>query len=160
MVTQSELKKLFRYSKETGLFTRLKDARNKQKLKGSIVTTKNDRGYITIRINKKTYSGHRLAFLYINGIFPNNIDHINHNQSDNRWCNLRDVTLSENQKNRKYQKTNSGFLGVRYNQGKWSARIMVNSKEMPLGRFVKKSDAIKARKEANIKYEFHENHGA
>ncbi len=39
---------------------------------------------------------HTLAFLYMEGAFPKNeVDHLNHNRSDNSWVNLRKVTRVE-----------------------------------------------------------------
>jgi len=43
--------------------------------------------------------------------------------------------------------------------GKWCAQVMVDRKKKWLGVFKLKSDAIKARMEANTKYGFHVNHG-
>ncbi|WP_428999737.1 HNH endonuclease signature motif containing protein [Stenotrophomonas maltophilia] len=47
------------------------------------------------------YRQHRLAWLYMTGQWPSGeIDHINHDRSDNRWHNLRDVSHQANQQNR------------------------------------------------------------
>ena len=82
------------------------------------------------------------------------IDHMNGNILDNRRCNLRICTIRENSMNTKVSKNNKlGVLGVsKTKQGKYRARIMVNRKEIRLGNFDKLEDAIKARKEAEIKY--------
>src|SRR3990167_452436 len=53
-------------------------------------------------------------------------DHINHNKLDNRKINLRAVTTSQNQWNRKLGKNNtSGYKGVALEKrnNKWKARI-------------------------------------
>lgn len=75
-------------------------------------------------------------------------DHRNQNKLDNRKQNLRFATNSQNAMNRR------NTSGVTWNQkrGKWLARISVDYKNIFLGRFVKKEDAIKARKNAEIKY--------
>lgn len=83
------------------------------------------------------------------------VDHINHNTLDNRKCNLRSATHSQNQMNSKIRITNtSGFTGVSWisSRNKWSAMIMINKKAINLGRFLLKCQAVKARKEAEIKY--------
>ena len=70
---------------------------------------------------------------------------------------------SENSKNRKIQKNNkSGVVGVFFKNDiqKWAARIMVNRKSIYLGAFSLKDDAITARKNAEVKYNFHPNHGS
>ncbi len=90
------------------------------------------------------------------------VDHINHNGLDNTRNNLRVVTNQENLKNMKLKKNNtSGFTGVTWckKENRWVSQIMINRKTICIGRFSNKEDAIKARKEANIKYGFHENHG-
>jgi hypothetical protein len=55
----------------------------------------------------------------------------------------------------------SGFNGVCFDKSKnkWKSSIHFNNKEIHLGRFYNLADAIKCRKQANIKYGFHENHG-
>lgn len=71
--------------------------------------------------------------------------------NDNRRYNLRVVTSSQNQMNRKKQSNNtSGVIGVWYDKrkNKWIAEIIVNKKKFYLGSFVEKEDAAKARKTA------------
>ena len=82
------------------------------------------------------------------------IDHINHNPSDNRRSNLRIVSPYNNSRNLVKKKNNtSGRAGVsRYKDGRWRAYINVNRKQINLGSYDKKEDAIKAREKAEIKY--------
>lgn len=83
------------------------------------------------------------------------IDHINRDGLDNRVCNLRFATFSQNNMNKGLQKNNtSGCTGVTWHKGtqRWRARIKINRKMIGLGYYQKKSDAIKARKKAEIKY--------
>lgn len=162
MITQKELKRQFLYCKKTGLFTR-KISNNKRFKIGDIVGSENYYGYINVFINGKIYPAHRLAFLYMNGKFPDSqIDHINHIRNDNRWANLRPVSNIENHKNRtKNNNNSSGHSGVSWhkNNCKWQSRISINGKETYLGLFDKKEDAIKTRQNAEIKYKYHKNHG-
>ncbi len=91
------------------------------------------------------------------------IDHIDHNRSNNKWENLRLITQAENNRNQTIAKNNkSGHTGVIWNKtsNKWQAQISINRKAKHLGLFDTKEEAISARKRANIKYDFHENHGA
>lgn len=55
----------------------------------------------------------------------------------------------------------SGVTGVIWNShfGKWKAQIGVNGVMVNLGTFTDKEEAITARKDAEVKYCFHENHG-
>lgn len=83
------------------------------------------------------------------------VDHINHNGLDNRKCNLRICTNSQNICNCKIPKNNkSGHKEVYWSidKNKWTAQITINNKTKYLGRYDKLEDAIKARKEAAEKY--------
>lgn len=82
-------------------------------------------------------------------------DHINRNRLDNRRSNLRIVDATTSVLNRGLSKNNtSGVKGVYFykRDGKWKAQIMKERKCYPLGTFNNKEDAIKARKEAEIKF--------
>lgn len=98
-----------------------------------------------------------------NGDIPNGmqIDHINHIRNDNRLENLRLVTNAENQMNNSIRSNSkTGIAGVTISKSKpfYIARITHNKKREYLGQFDNLEGAIKARKEAEIKYGFHENH--
>lgn len=83
------------------------------------------------------------------------VDHINHNGLDNRKDNLRIVTRSQNNMNQKTPVNNtSDHTGVSFNNQhkKWEAYITVNRYTYKLGMYLNKCDAVKARKEAEIKY--------
>jgi hypothetical protein len=83
------------------------------------------------------------------------VDHINRNPFDNRDENLRVCTQSENVINRGLQKNNtSGVRGVAYDKSRdrWIAQIGINNKNIYLGSFANKDDAIKARLIAEEKY--------
>ena len=82
------------------------------------------------------------------------VDHINHKKTDNRKSNLRIVNRSQNNMNHSLQCNNtSGYTGVSQSKnGKWRAYIKINKKQIHLGRYDTKEEAIKARQEAEIKY--------
>jgi hypothetical protein len=108
---------------------------------------------------------HRLIWCCYYGKWPESnlvIDHKNGNHYDNTIENLRLVTHAENSRNRSTPKDNtSGHIGVywRKEKKKWQVQIGSNGKTIHIGYFKNKEDAIKARKEAEKKYGFHENHG-
>ena len=55
------------------------------------------KGYIKLLVDRKWYLAHRLAWLYVHGVWPSDvIDHINGIKTDNRLVNLRDITQLEN----------------------------------------------------------------
>jgi hypothetical protein len=82
------------------------------------------------------------------------VDHINGNTLDNRKCNLRVCTTAQNGKNIKKKINNtSGYPGVRQvPSGKYQARIMVNRKEINVGRYDTFVEAKMARIQAETKY--------
>ncbi len=83
------------------------------------------------------------------------IDHINGNTLDNRKCNLRICSASENQMNRSKTKKNaSGYKGVYWNNynKKWQVGITFNKQKIHLGYFKDIKKAAKAYNKAAIKY--------
>lgn len=100
---------------------------------------------------------HRVIMDLKESRYTNNliVDHINHDKSDNRKQNLRIVTSCQNNTNRKRLSSNtSGCPGVckRNDSGKWRASINVNKKKINLGTFSDFDEAVKVRKEAELKY--------
>ena len=157
MLTKSQLKSLLHYNPETGIFHRKYNT--KSKMTGYLNTF----GYLEIRVKSKLYLAHRLAWFYVHGEFPQNeIDHIDHDRSNNKINNLRDVTRIENAKNASLRgDSNSGVTGVTWIEYKniWLSQIKHNYKTINLGTFKDMNEAIRVRKEAEIKYGFHVNHG-
>lgn len=167
-ITQELIKDIISYDPGTGVFTWIKRV-NGRVPEGSVAGTyqkyKNCKTkYIAIHIKGKRILAHRLAFLYMTGKFPENeIDHINGNGCDNRWINLRDVTKSDNQRNAKVRSDNkTGVIGVFFDKryGIWASYIKSGKNRVDLGRYNNLFDAACARKSAEIKYNFHVNHGS
>ena len=117
--------------------------------------------YFIISVNSVKYRLHRLAWLIAYGMWPKDqIDHIDGNPRNNRINNLREVSNAENHRNRRMSALNtSGYNGICSTRGKWRVRIRVNSKRIDIGTFENIDEAIKARKAAEVKYNFHPNHG-
>ena len=161
LLSQSELKRLLHYNPETGVFTRLVKTAHRIKI-GDIAGCK-DKGYLRIRINGNLYLAHRLAFLYITGAWPENeVDHDDRIRDNNKWDNLKDSTVQYNNKNHKIRSDNkSGFNGVYWDKNckRWRSQIAVDGEIKRLGCFIRKSDAIDARKQADIDCGYHPNHG-
>lgn len=90
---------------------------------------------------------HRVIAGTPDGLFT---DHINGDTLDNRRCNLRFCTTSENAMNRKRRRDNQVATGVNKVKLGWEARICVRGKRKRLGIFKKKEDAVAARKSAEM----------
>lgn len=121
------------------------------------------KGYKRTQIFGKKVFVHRICWVIANGLTDTDIDHINGVRVDNRISNLRLATRTQNRMNQGIPKNNkSGFVGVSWanKNGKWMASISINGKKINLGYFNDKQDAIKARRLANEKYGYHDNHGA
>lgn len=161
ILSQARVRALFDYNPETGAFSRKIHRKGPKGTKSKWIDKST--GYCRIWIEGKTYRVHRVIWLWMTGNFPvNQLDHDNRVRSDNRWCNLKEVTNSENQKNVGMNPLNtSGITGVHYHirMKKWIAQINIDKKQTQLGAFVEKSDAILARKEAETIYGYHPNHG-
>lgn len=119
-------------------------------------------GYRYGSILGKNHLAHRVIWLMENKEIPNIVDHINSNRIDNRIVNLRNVDITNNNRNLTMPSTNtSGVVGVSFykSRNKWQAKIWNDNKVITLGRFDNFEDAVAARKKAEIEYGYHENHG-
>lgn len=151
-ISQIKLIELMNYDPDTGLFTWLSDRQPNVK-KGAVAGTVNHRGYVVIMIHRKTYSAHRLAWLYMTGSWPkNDIDHRNQMRTDNRFSNIREATRKENSQNVNYphHDNKSGYQGVHWNKKckKFQAQISVSGKKKHIGLFDSAEVAHAAYREA------------
>ena len=71
------------------------------------------------------------------------VDHINRNGLDNRGCNLRISTFTENLRNSD-RKGKSGYYGVWLCRNKFRAMLYINSKAMNIGTYETAIEAAKA----------------
>lgn len=148
MLTQDELKKILHYNPKSGIFTRIIGwhGRNGE---GKIAGCYHTNGYRYIVIKKKSYKASRLAFLYMEGYFPEYlVDHKDRNKSNDKWCNLRHVSNQCNVRNCGNLKNNtSGVKGVYWNKlrKRWCAYIINNLKNYSLGSYKDYNEAVCAR---------------
>ena len=151
-----DVSKQFKYCPDNGQVTRIST--------GAKVGTVGVRGYLCCGMGGKTVYVHRIAWCLYNKCDldrKTQIDHINHNRLDNRIENLRATDNTGNSKNKTMRKINkSGATGVSFHKaaGKWRAFIKVNYKQVHLGLYDDFDVAVAARKAAESKYGFHENH--
>lgn len=156
-LTYLRLVSLLSYCSETGFFT-WRVTRGCRR-KGSKAGALNGCGYRMIQIDGVFYYEHRLAWLYINGEFPEIIDHINGIRNDNRIINLRDTNALGNSRNTQMLKSNtSGYRGVFWHKqrNKWSVQFRINGKSHAFGLFddVHEAGAVANRERARLHGEF------
>ena len=116
-------------------------------------------GYKCGRLFDKQIKAHRAIWALAFGEWPEAIDHLNGDRSDNRLFNLKRASVTENNRNMKRRKDNlSGVVGVCWDadRKKWLATISGKS----LGRFDDFASAVAVRSAAAIEVGFHANHGA
>lgn len=105
------------------------------------------KGYVRIGIDGGQYRAHRLAWLYVHGVWPKSqIDHINRNRRDNRICNLREATGTQNNGNMPARNVSSKYKGVGWHKEtrKWRAFIRIKGKAIHLGVYNYEFDAHEA----------------
>lgn len=130
---QSELKHIFDYDPDAGVL-KWKNPRSTRCKVGDIAGYHRVDGYVQIKLSGKTYLAHRLMWIYMYGEEVDCIDHINHNRSDNRACNLRLANKSQNGANRKKCKNNTtGYKGVCKKKTRYTAALISNGKRINMG---------------------------
>ena len=118
-LSSTYVRSILEYKPESGIFL--------WRHNGKIAGGKTGRGYFRVYIDGKHYASHRLAWLYAHGHWPNGqIDHINRDPGDNRIANLRDVSASENCKNRNHRvpgrrRNTKGY--TRHKSGLWQVQL-------------------------------------
>lgn len=145
-LTQERVRKLFHYDPHTGVLIRLS---SKKFGIERVVTSIDSEGYLRASVDCCRIRVHRLIWLYVYGYLPeNDVDHINRIRTDNRLCNLREVSRSCNIRNSGLRENNkSGVKGVHYIKSikKWSAFIYVDKKNKNLGVFTDFIEAVATR---------------
>ena len=135
------LKSLLGYTPQTGEFIWLDKSSplsNRVRIGQPAGSYNISSGYKTIMIDKQSFLTGRLAWWYMEGIWPYSfcIDHINGDTTDDRFVNLRLVTHAENMQNKKKYKNNTaGHTGVYFEKGIITARITVAERDYYLGSF-------------------------
>lgn len=137
-LTASRLRELLYYNRYTGIFTRLVTVAANAKV-GDIAGCLDAKGYVVITIDYVPYLAHRLAWLYVYGVWPRSgLDHEDLCPSHNWLKNLREASKSQNGMNRRANKNNTtGYKGVSFKKGRgdFAAQITVSGKRKHLGYF-------------------------
>lgn len=148
----------FSYDADTGRLLWKSGKQGRGCVEGREAGTTTLRGYRAVMVDSKKHYAHRIVWEMINGPIPDGlvIDHIDGNCINNRISNLRLVTLSGNQRNARIPKNNStGIVGV-YQKKRGYVAICGGKYVGYFGDFF---SACCARKSAERKNGFHENHG-
>lgn len=135
--SSDRVRELLFYDAETGVFSWKVGRRGKAR-PGSAAGTVYCGRYISIRIDGYAHQAHRLAWFYVNNVWPDSdIDHIDGDKKNNRIANLRSVTRTVNQQNMRkaYSSNKCGLLGVYRQKNRWAAEIVVDGDRRRLGSF-------------------------
>jgi hypothetical protein len=113
-------------------------------------------GYLQGSIFDRKVHAHRVAFKWMMGVDPDDVDHIDGDRANNRFENLRNCSRQDNLRNMRLSRRNVlGVHGVRIKRGRWNVRIGT----INVGTFDSFEDAAAARKDAEQQHGYHENHG-
>jgi hypothetical protein len=152
-ITQEHVRSVFNYDPETGIVTRINELTTPNRhLVGPNVGSR-VHGHLRVFVGGRNVFMHRVIWLWMTGSWPSQtIDHINGIRDDNRWINLRDVSVQENSMNRRVaaKTSRSGIVGVHWDKAKrrYRAKIGINGVTRYLGTFTDISDAQSARQRA------------
>lgn len=134
-LTAQRLREALEYDPETGLF--VWKIRTRGAKLGAIAGATAGR-YIVIRLDKRLYYAHRLAWLHVYGEWPKAlVDHMNGSGTDNRINNLRHADKRTNAENQKRGYGRTGLLGVTAGRTPetWRAQITVSGRTKWLGTY-------------------------
>ena len=152
----SRLHELFYIDQADGLLRRKITTSSRAKA-GAIAGSPSGNGYLRVIADGKKIGVHRIVFAMTRGFWPEQVDHIDGNRSNNLASNLRAATPGENGRNAKTPRTNtSGVKGVSRVKcsDRWQAYCDFNGKRNPLGVYKSISDA-----EAAVRAFRKEHHG-
>lgn len=138
-LTAHRASQLLGYDSKTGAL--IWKARTGCVVAGAKVHSVDRRGYLVVRIDGVRYMAHRVAWLLVNGAWPEKwLDHIDGSKTNNVITNLREASPSENAQNKRRplsSNKSSSRLGVsrNINTRKWVAYITVAGAYKHLGTF-------------------------
>lgn len=119
-------------------------------------------GYLMGKVRYQLLLAHRVIWAVAYGEWPSDeIDHIDGDRANNLLSNLRIASRNDNMRNTGLRSNNrSGYPGVSLGKsGKWSVSIRHAKRRYYLGLFPNFDDAVAAKKAAEARFGFHQNHG-
>ena len=155
-LTADEVRGILDYDPETGIVRwKVKRYKSRQRPGDIAGCVTKPRGEVVIGIGSppgNQYKAHHLAWLIMTGAWPNHtIDHIDLDPSNNRWANLREATIGEQQRYRpKLSNNTSGYKGVCFakDTGRWQAQIRAGGGNIYLGQYDTAEEAAEVYREA------------
>jgi hypothetical protein len=130
-VTVEQLRQYLRYEPETGNFYWIAEPNSRgPRVTGKIAGGRNSFGHWQIRLFKRFYYSHRLAWLFMHGTEPKEIDHRNGIPWDNRISNLRECTHQRNLLN-----SDQLNRGVQKHGRRYRARVGARDKRITIGTY-------------------------
>jgi hypothetical protein len=138
------------YDPDTGVFTRKVSGGGVAA--GSRAGGKDAYGHTTISVCGKRMRAARLAWAIMTGEWPDgDVDHKNRVRDDDRWCNLRLASRSQNCANTLAQ---SGMKGASWvtEKRKWKSQIRIAGKNTHIGYFDCEIDAHEAYKKKAVEH--------
>lgn len=132
------------YDPETGIFTNLV-SRGAAKA-GERAGSPTGHGYRRIIIAGYKYYEHHLAWYFVYDEWPDELDHVNGDRSDNRIANLRPCTRTQNCFNSQRPPGESGLKGayLDHRNLQWYSKIQLGRKVVYLGSFNTPEEAHEA----------------
>lgn len=164
-ITKEDFEERLSYNPETGILTWIAKGNSKKVVIGSRAGSISPYGHRVLNWCGYLIPEHHVIWVMYYGVWPSQyIDHINHNEQDNRLVNLREVSKSENNRNQSKRSDNStGFTGIWINKKnsrkKFMSEVHFEGKRIHQKSHYSLEDAIAERAEVLKEYGFHPNHG-
>jgi len=142
-MTHSEAKELFTYSNGNLFWTKT----------GKVAGSLKRNGYKLVKHKGVFRGAHRIIFFLHHGFFPEMVDHIDGNVSNNSIENLRAATRNQNGMNSKqYASNTSGYRNVYKNKHSFTVRLKVDGKLQNFGNYKDIEFADLVAEEARAKF--------
>lgn len=146
---------VFTYNPKSGDLVWKDGRRHAGRVAGCVAQTLQGNRYIKVKCDGRQYWAHRVIWEMQTGRPPAKwIDHINGDGTDNRWCNLREASPSENGYNRKVDVRNKvGVTGVHFDpkRDRYKVSITTDGVRHHLGSFKSLREAVRVSKEARAR---------
>lgn len=165
-LTQEILREYLAYNETTGMLTWSKKPNTKCNVNCRAGSFNKNTGYRNITLFGKGYPEHHVIWCWYHGYWPKHqIDHEDHNRTNNAIANLREVTVAQNARNRTRRiGTTVEEAGIWFcrKRKRYVAEITMNGKKVYQKTWKAEhiETAIQERKTKLIELGFHENHGS